>query len=146
MRLVVQRVSEASVTVGDKIVGQIGIGYMVLVGITHTDTEKDVAFCAKKLAGLRLFEDNEEKMNLALKEVRGAVLSISQFTLYGNCQKGNRPSFIEAARPEQAKPLYDRFNELLRIEHGLEVQQGVFGAMMDVRLLNDGPVTLLIES
>jgi D-tyrosyl-tRNA(Tyr) deacylase len=118
---------------------------MLLVGITHEDTEEDAKWMAEKVAGLRIFEDNDGKMNLSVTDIGGAVLSVSQFTLYGDCRKGKRPNFMAAARPEQAEPLYDRFNELLR-GLGLQVETGVFGAMMDVELTNWGPVTLIVES
>jgi len=145
MRVVVQRSKEASVTVDGEIVGQIEHGLVLLVGVTHTDTEKDVEFVAEKVANLRIFEDAEEKMNLSVLDTGGQILSISQFTLYGDCRKGRRPNFMAAARPEQAEPLYDLFNAKLR-EKGLHVETGRFGAMMDVRLLNHGPVTLIVES
>ncbi|WP_438444277.1 D-aminoacyl-tRNA deacylase [Gorillibacterium sp. sgz5001074] len=145
MRIVVQRCKEASVTVDGQVVGAIGPGLMLLVGLTHEDTEQDVKFAAEKVAGLRIFEDGQGKMNLSVLETGGAVLSVSQFTLYGDCRKGRRPNFMAAARPEQAEPLYDRFNDHLR-EQGLRVETGVFGAMMDVALVNDGPVTLIVET
>lgn len=145
MRVVVQRCKEASVTVEGRMVGRAGPGLMLLVGITHEDGEQDARFMAEKIAGLRIFEDADGKMNLSVKEVGGEILSVSQFTLFGDCRKGRRPNFMAAARPEQAEPLYDRFNELLR-EQGLQVETGVFGAMMDVSLVNDGPVTLIVES
>ncbi|MCL1949621.1 MAG: D-aminoacyl-tRNA deacylase [Turicibacter sp.] len=146
MKIVVQRAKNAQVRVNDETVGQISHGLMLLVGITHNDTLKDLEYGAKKVANLRIFEDADGKMNLSVKDVGGHILSISQFTLYGETKKGNRPSFIEAARPETAKGLYDQFNEILREVHGLKVETGVFGAMMDVRFTNDGPVTLLVES
>lgn len=145
MRVVLQRSKKASVTVDGAVTGSIDHGYVLLVGLTHTDTEEDARFVAKKISGLRLFEDEEGKMNRSIDETGGAILSISQFTLYGDTRKGRRPSFMEAARPEHAEPLYDYFNEQLR-SHGLTVETGVFGAMMDVALVNDGPVTLLVES
>ncbi|MEK4024900.1 D-aminoacyl-tRNA deacylase [Sporosarcina sp. FSL W7-1283] len=145
MRVLLQRAKDASVTVDGEIVGSIAKGYVLLVGITHEDSEKDAAYLAKKIAGLRIYEDDEGKMNRSIEEVEGAILSVSQFTLYGNVQKGRRPSFIGAARPEQAEPLWEYFNEQLRNE-GLHVETGQFGAMMDVQLSNDGPVTLLVES
>lgn len=145
MRVLLQRAKDASVTVDGEIVGSIAKGYVLLVGITHEDSEKDAAYLAKKIAGLRIYEDEEGKMNRSIEEVEGAILSVSQFTLYGNVQKGRRPSFIDAARPEQAEPLWEYFNEQLRNE-GLHVEIGQFGAMMDVQLTNDGPVTLLVES
>lgn len=145
MRVIVQRVSEASVTIDGTVVGEIGKGFLLLVGITHTDTKETAQYIAKKVAQLRVFEDENGKMNKGLKEVEGKVLSVSQFTLYGDCSHGNRPSFIQAARPEQAAPLYDYFNALLREQYGIEVATGQFGADMKVRLLNDGPVTIIIE-
>jgi D-tyrosyl-tRNA(Tyr) deacylase len=145
MRVVVQRSKEASVTVAGEVVGQIEHGLVLLVGITHDDTEKEVEFVADKIAHLRIFEDEEGKMNHSVLEKQGQILSVSQFTLYGDCRKGRRPNFMAAARPEQAEPLYHLFNEKLR-EKGLRVETGRFGAMMDVRLVNDGPVTLIVEA
>lgn len=145
MRVVVQRTREASVTVAGEIVGQIDHGLMLLVGITHEDGEKEVEFVADKIANLRIFEDEESKMNHSVLETGGQILSVSQFTLYGDCRKGRRPNFMTAARPDHAEPLYELFNAKLR-EKGLQVETGRFGAMMDVRLLNDGPVTLIVES
>ena len=145
MRVVVQRVSSAHVTIDGTMVGKIGRGFLLLVGITHTDSLKEVEYVAKKVAQLRVFEDEAGKMNLSLKDVGGAVLSVSQFTLYGDCSHGNRPSFIQAARPEQAEPMYEYFNQLLREQYGLHVETGRFGADMKVELLNDGPVTILVE-
>ncbi|MFN7249206.1 MAG: D-aminoacyl-tRNA deacylase [Anaerobacillus sp.] len=145
MRIVVQRTKQASVVVDEEIVGQIDFGYMLLVGITHNDTEEDVAFLADKVANLRIFEDEAGKMNLSLLDVGGKILSISQFTLYGDCRKGRRPNFMNAAKPDIAENLYNLFNEKLR-EKGIKVETGIFGAMMDVQLLNHGPVTLLLES
>ncbi len=146
MRVVVQRCSRAEVRIEDEIVGRIGLGYVLLVGVTHTDTREDAEYLAKKVASLRILDDEEGKMNLALKDVQGKVLSISQFTLYASTHKGNRPSFIHAARPEIAEPLYDYFNTLLRNQYGIEVQTGRFGAMMEVDFINDGPVTILLDS
>ncbi|MDF2679928.1 MAG: dtd [Brevibacillus sp.] len=145
MRVVVQRTREASVTVAGEVVGQIEHGLMLLVGITHEDGEKEVEFVADKIANLRIFEDEEGKMNHSVLETGGQILSVSQFTLYGDCRKGRRPNFMAAARPEHAEPLYELLNKRLR-EKGLQVETGRFGAMMDVRLLNDGPVTLIVES
>ena len=144
MRVLLQRVARAEVRVNGKATGTIGRGFLLLVGVTHTDTEAQAAWMAEKIAGLRLFGDAEGKMNLALADVGGAVLVVSQFTLYGNAEKGRRPSFIDAARPELAQPLYERFVALLR-EQKLTVATGEFGAMMDVELVNDGPVTLWLE-
>ena len=146
MKTVVQRCSRAEVRIGGETVGKIGQGFMLLVGITHEDTEKEVEWMAKKVAALRVFEDDEGKMNRAIHEVNGAILSISQFTLYGDARKGNRPSFVQAARPEVAEPLYNRFNTLLRDQYGLTVETGVFGADMQVDFINDGPVTILLET
>jgi D-tyrosyl-tRNA(Tyr) deacylase len=145
MRVVIQRSNQAKVTVEGKITGQIEFGFVVLVGITHEDSLEDAQFVADKIANLRVFEDNEGKMNRSLLDVGGQVLSISQFTLYGDCRKGRRPNFMQAAKPEHAKPLYEQFNDALR-EKGIKVETGVFGAMMDVQLNNHGPVTVIIES
>jgi D-tyrosyl-tRNA(Tyr) deacylase len=145
MRVVLQRAGAASVRVDEKTTGLIEKGYVLLVGVTHSDTEKDAAYLAKKVAGLRLWEDAEGKMNHSILEAGGDILSVSQFTLYGDVKKGRRPSFIEAARPEQAEPLWEYFNRKLE-EEGLTVQTGIFGAMMDVELVNDGPVTIIIDS
>jgi D-aminoacyl-tRNA deacylase len=144
MRVLLQRVSRAEVRVGVRTTGAIGRGFLVLVGFTHGDGEGQLAWMADKIIGLRLFADAEEKMNLALADVTGALLVVSQFTLYGDAQKGRRPSFIDAARPEMAIPLYERFIALLR-ERGVRTETGEFGAMMDVELVNDGPVTLWLE-
>ncbi|MCE5171731.1 D-tyrosyl-tRNA(Tyr) deacylase [Paenibacillus profundus] len=145
MKVVVQRCKEARVTVGDEMVGQIAEGLMLLVGITHEDTEQDVNWMADKVAGLRIFEDEAEKMNFSVQDVNGAILSVSQFTLYGDCRKGRRPNFMSAARPDQAERFYELFNERLR-SLGLTVETGRFGAMMDVSFTNWGPVTLIIDS
>jgi D-tyrosyl-tRNA(Tyr) deacylase len=144
MRVLLQRVSRAEVRVDSKTIGKIGRGYLLLVGFTTGDTEAAVAWMADKILGLRLFSDAGDKMNLALDEVGGALLVVSQFTLYGDAAKGRRPSFITAARPEDAIPLYEKFVALLR-ERGAHVETGEFGAMMDVELVNDGPVTLWLE-
>ena len=144
MKLVVQRVAHAEVEVDKKVVGKIGKGFLVLCGITHNDTEKEADYLAKKLCNLRIFEDENEKMNLALKDVGGELLIISQFTLYGDASEGNRPSFIEAARPEKANPLYEYFLEKCK-GYGIKVEKGIFGADMKVSLLNDGPVTIILE-
>lgn len=146
MRVVVQRCSRAEVRIDGAPVGKIGRGFVLLVGITDSDTPAEADLLAKKIAQLRVFEDPEGKMNLALHDIEGAVLSISQFTLYADCRKGNRPSFIRAARPEQASPLYDYFNNTLRETYHLPVQTGRFGADMKVDFVNDGPVTILLDS
>ncbi len=145
MRAVVQRVSEASVAVDGQVVGAIGRGFLVLLGVTHSDGEAEAVSLARKIAGLRIFEDAAGKFNLALSDVGGTVLVVSQFTLYGDARKGRRPSFTDAARPEQAEPLCDYFVQRLRGE-GLVVQTGRFGAMMAVHLINDGPVTLWLDT
>lgn len=145
MRVILQRSKQASVTVDGQVTGAIHKGYVLLVGITHSDTEEDIKYVAKKITDLRIWEDEDGKMNRSIAEAGGDILSISQFTLYADTRKGKRPSFVEAARPEQAKPLWEAFNEQLKA-NGLHVETGVFGAMMDVALINDGPVTITIES
>ena len=144
MRVLIQRVSRADVRVDGRVTGRIGTGLLLLVGFTHADTHAQLEWMADKIAGLRLFGDADGKMNLALADVGGSVLVVSQFTLYGDAAKGRRPSFIDAARPEVAIPLYERFVALLR-DRALPVETGEFGAMMDVELVNDGPVTLWLE-
>ena len=144
MRVVVQRVSEARVTINGRMAGEIGRGYALLVGFTHADTETHVKWMADKIVGLRLMSDAEGKMNLDLAGVGGGLLVVSQFTLYGDAAKGRRPSFIDAARPDLAIPLYERFLTELRAT-GIPVQCGEFGADMQVALVNDGPVTLILE-
>lgn len=145
MKVVVQRCKEAKVTVAGDVVGQIDQGLMLLVGMTHEDTEQDVRYMADKVAGLRIFEDDQEKMNFSVQDIGGQILSVSQFTLYGDCRKGRRPNFMAAARPEHAERLYDLFNEQLR-SLGLTVETGQFGEMMDVTFTNWGPVTLIVDS
>lgn len=145
MKVLLQRCKNAHVTVDGEITGQIEHGYMLLVGITTTDTEKEVEYLVEKIVGLRLFEDENAKMNLSIKETNGSILSVSQFTLYADTKRGRRPSFIEAARPEQAKPLWELFNEKLMAKE-LQVETGIFGAMMDVTFTNDGPVTIMLEA
>ncbi len=146
MRIVLQRCSRAEVRIDGNIVGQIGKGFVLLVGITDGDSTAEADYLAKKVAQMRVFEDAEGKMNLGLKEVDGSILSISQFTLYADCRKGNRPSFIRAARPEVAEPLYEYCNQHLRTEYGLQVETGRFGADMKVDFINDGPVTIILDS
>lgn len=145
MRALIQRVSQASVTVDGQNVAQIERGFLILLGITHADGEREAAYLARKIAGLRVFEDADGKLNLGLQEVGGAALAVSQFTLYADTRKGRRPSFTDAARPEQAQPLYQRFCILLAAE-GIAVQEGVFQAHMQVALINDGPVTLWLDT
>jgi len=144
MRVVLQRVKEASVTVDQEVIGQIKQGFLLLVGVTHEDTIEQVNWLADKIAGLRVFEDEEERMNRSLQDVDGQILSVSQFTLYGDVKKGRRPAFTEAAKPDVANELYEAFNDRLRAQ-GLTVETGQFGAMMDIALVNDGPVTLILE-
>lgn len=145
MKAVIQRVSEASVTIDGEVHGKIGKGFLILAGISDEDDETVMEKMADKITRLRIFTDENDKMNLNLSQVNGAVLSISQFTLFADCHKGNRPSFSRAGSPDHARPLYLYFNECLR-RHGLDVQEGIFGADMKVRLLNDGPVTILLDS
>jgi D-tyrosyl-tRNA(Tyr) deacylase len=144
LRVLLQRVSRAEVRIGDRVAGRIGRGFALLVGFTHSDADEQLVWMADKVAGLRIFPDDEGKMNRAIDEVAGAMLVVSQFTLYGDAVKGRRPSFIDAARPEIAIPLYERFIALLR-ERGVPVETGEFGADMQVELVNDGPVTLWLE-
>ena len=146
MKLVIQRVKNSSVSVDEKVVGKINGGYLVLLGIKVGDTKEDVDYLVRKLINLRVFEDEEGKMNLSIKQVNGELLIISQFTLYGECKKsGNRPSFTDAARPDEAIPLYEYFIEECKKEIPV-VETGIFGADMKVNLLNDGPVTILIDT
>ena len=145
MRVVLQRVSEASVTISGEVVGEIGTGLVLLVGFTEGDGEDALRWMADKVTGLRVFPDDEEKMNLSLHDVGGDLLVISQFTLYGDTRKGRRPSFVHAAPPEAAIPLYNRFLDLLSDSAPGAVASGTFGAMMDVALVNAGPVTLVLE-
>lgn len=145
MRAVVQRVKNANVTVADEIIGAIDHGLVVLLGITKEDTKEDVQAIVQKLIHLRIFEDEDQKMNVSLLDKAGSVLSVSQFTLYANIRKGRRPSFTKAAHPDMAEQLYDTFNEQLAAE-GILVETGSFGAMMDVELVNDGPVTIIMET
>ncbi|MCF0070883.1 D-aminoacyl-tRNA deacylase [Dyadobacter sp. CY261] len=146
MIAVIQRVSSASVTIEGQVKGEIKAGFMVLLGITHLDTQEDIEWLGKKIVGLRVFNDEEGKMNLDLKTVNGDILLISQFTLHASTKKGNRPSFIEAAKPDVAIPLYEKMISFLSIELGNPIQTGEFGADMKVALLNDGPVTIVIDS
>jgi D-tyrosyl-tRNA(Tyr) deacylase len=144
MRVVLQRVSRASVTIDGRVAGSIGRGFCLLVGFTHTDTPAECDWMVEKISSLRLFPDADGRMNVGLDQAGGAVLVVSQFTLYGDAAKGRRPSFIDAARPEVAIPLYERFLRGLQ-GRGLPVESGEFGAMMNVELVNDGPVTLILE-
>ncbi|PKF89142.1 D-tyrosyl-tRNA(Tyr) deacylase [Bacillus sp. BA3] len=145
MRVVLQRSKAAKVVVAEQVIGQIDSGLVLLVGVTHGDTIDDAAYLADKIVNLRIFEDENEKMNHSLLDVGGSILSVSQFTLYGDSRKGRRPNFMDAARPEEANEIYEAFNEELR-KKGVHTETGQFGAMMDVQLTNDGPVTLILES
>lgn len=145
MKAVIQRVSQAQVSIDGETVGSIAQGFMILLGIHEADTTEDVAYLVRKISKLRVFEDNDGKMNVSIQEVKGSILSISQFTLYAETKKGNRPSFIEAARPEKAIPLYELFNEQLA-QQEIPVETGKFGADMAVSLVNDGPVTIIIDT
>ena len=145
MRAVVQRVASSRVTVDERVTGEVKNGLLVLLGVTHDDTSKDVDYMVDKVTNLRIFEDENDKMNLSLKDIGGEVMAVSQFTLYGDARKGRRPSFSDAARPDVANPLYEEFVEKLRAQ-GITVGTGVFGAHMMVELTNDGPVTILLES
>ncbi|WP_078597300.1 D-aminoacyl-tRNA deacylase [Evansella clarkii] len=145
MKVIVQRSLQAKVEVNGETAGKIESGLMLLVGVTHDDTEEDAQYLADKIVNLRIFEDENEKLNLSVKDTEGQILSISQFTLYGDCRKGRRPNFMAAAKPDHAEKLYDFFNEKLR-ENGIHVETGRFGEMMDVSFTNHGPVTLIVES
>ena len=145
MRTVIQRVRQAEVNVNEKTIGKINKGFLILLGVTHSDTEKEVKWLANKIKDLRIFEDENQKMNLSLEDVKGEVLIVSQFTLYGNCIKGRRPGFIDAARPELAENLYLKFIEEFK-NFKIPTQTGEFGADMKIELLNDGPVTLIIDT
>lgn len=146
MRAVLQRVSQASVTVDNQITGAINLGFLILLGVVSDDTKEDIEWLAKKCVNMRIFSDEEEKMNNSIKDVKGSFLVVSQFTLNASTKKGNRPSFIKAARPDHAIPMYEAFCKELKSASGLDVQTGIFGADMKVSLLNDGPVTIIIDS
>lgn len=145
MKIVIQRAEKAKVSVDGEVVGQIGKGFMVLVGVGPEDTKQNADFLVNKMCNLRVFEDEQGKMNLSIKDVGGQILAISQFTLYADCKKGNRPSFTGAAKPEQANELYEYFMEEIR-KQGIKVEHGMFGAHMKVDFINDGPVTILLEN
>lgn len=146
MRIVIQRVSEASVTVDGKVVGEIGPGLLLLLGVEDADDNEDMEWLCNKVSNMRIFSDEEGKMNYSVKDVDGGLLVVSQFTLHASTKKGNRPSFMSAARPEYAVPMYEKFLKLLEITSGRDVQSGEFAADMKVRLVNDGPVTILLDS
>ena len=145
MKIVVQRVKNAKVEVDEKVVGKIEKGFLVLLGVSSEDTKEEADYLVKKLCNLRVFEDENEKMNLSLKDVNGKLLIVSQFTLYADCSKGNRPSFVNAARPEKAEELYEYFCKQCKEKYEIEVEKGIFGANMQVQLINDGPVTIIME-
>ncbi|MEO9887936.1 MAG: D-aminoacyl-tRNA deacylase [Balneola sp.] len=145
MKVVVQRVKSASVTIGNEITGAIEEGLLLLVGIHQDDTEEQLKWMCDKILKLRIFEDEDEKMNLSVSDIEGGILVVSQFTLYGNAKKGTRPSFIEAAKPDKAEPMYEDMINYFKEHSELDIQTGKFGAMMDVELVNDGPVTLIME-
>ena len=146
MKIVVQRVLEASCTVNNKIVSKIANGYLLFIGLTHSDTLEDVTFLAKKVAKLRIFEDETGKLNKSILDLNYEILSISQFTLYANSKKGNRPSFTEAMEPKEAEELYLKLSDILNDEYKIKTYNGVFGEYMDIALVNDGPVTIILES
>ena len=146
MRIVLQRVKSASVSIEGSVVGEINQGFLLLVGVGPDDTRDDASYLARKIAGMRIFSDENGKMNLSIEQVGGKILSVSQFTLFADTKKGNRPSFTGAASPEAANKLYEEFNEILRTEYGLIVETGEFGADMQVSLINDGPVTILLDT
>ena len=146
MRIVLQRVNSASVSIEGSVVGEINQGFLLLVGVGPDDTRDDASYLARKIAGMRIFNDENGKMNLSINQVGGKILSVSQFTLFADTKKGNRPSFTGAASPEAANKLYEEFNEILRTEYGLIVETGEFGADMRVNLVNDGPVTILLDT
>lgn len=145
MRVVLQRTTNAEVRIVGEVKGKIEQGFVALVGITHSDTEEDIQYLVNKTVNLRVFDDENGKMNLSLKDVGGSILSISQFTLYGDCRKGRRPNFMQAAKPDYAEEMYEKWNNMLRSE-GVAVETGQFGAMMDVTFTNNGPVTILLDS
>jgi len=146
MKVVIQRVSEASVSVGGNITGKIGRGLMILVGIEESDSESDIEYLTKKIVNLRIFDDSQGVMNISLLDTGGEILLVSQFTLHAQTKKGNRPSYIKAARPETAIPVYEKFKKSLTIASGIEVKSGIFGAEMKVSLVNEGPVTIIIDT
>ncbi len=146
MRVIIQRVSEANVTIANQIKSKIGVGFMILLGIEHADTDKDIEWLTNKICGLRVFSDENDKMNLSIKDIDGEILVVSQFTLHAGYKKGNRPSFIKAAPPKMAISMYEKFVSTLEEKLGKPIQTGTFGAMMQVSLTNDGPVTIFMDS
>ena len=146
MKVVIQRVSEARVKVSDKIISEIKLGFLILLGVEKSDSKEDINWLVSKILNLRVFSNDELKMNLSIKDVNGEIIVVSQFTLHAKTKKGNRPSYIKAANPEQAEPLYEEFISQLKNESAVSVQSGVFGANMQVDIVNDGPVTIIIDS
>ena len=146
MKVVIQRVSQATVKVSDKIISEIKLGFLILLGIEKSDSKEDIDWLVNKISNLRIFSDNELKMNLSIKDIKGEIIVVSQFTLHAKTKKGNRPSYIKAANPEQAEPLYKEFISQLKNESAVSVQSGVFGANMQVDIVNDGPVTIIMDS
>lgn len=146
MKVVIQRVSQATVKVSDKIISEIKLGFLILLGVEKSDSKQDIDWLVNKISNLRVFSDNELKMNLSIKDIKGEIIVVSQFTLHAKTKKGNRPSYIKAANPEQAEPLYEEFISQLKNESAVSVQSGVFGANMQVDIVNDGPVTIIMDS
>lgn len=146
MKVVIQRVSEARVKVSDKLISEIKLGFLILLGVEKSDSKEDINWLVNKISNLRVFSDNELKMNLSIKDIKGEIIVVSQFTLHAKTKKGNRPSYIKAANPEQAEPLYEEFILQLKNESAVSVQSGVFGANMQVDIVNDGPVTIIMDS
>ena len=146
MKVVIQRVSQARVKVCDKIISEIKLGFLILLGVEKSDSKQDIDWLVNKISNLRVFSDDELKMNLSIKDIKGEIIVVSQFTLHAKTKKGNRPSYIKAANPEQAEPLYKEFISQLKNESAASVQSGVFGANMQVDIVNDGPVTIIIDS
>ena len=146
MKVVIQRVSQATVKVSDKIISEIKLGFLILLGVEKSDSKEDINWLVNKISNLRVFSDNELKMNLSIKDIKGEIIVVSQFTLHAKTKKGNRPSYIKAANPEQAEPLYKEFILQLKNKSAVSVQSGVFGANMQVDIVNDGPVTIIIDS
>ena len=146
MKVVIQRVSEARVKVCDKIISEIKLGFLILLGVEKSDSKQDIDWLVNKISNLRIFSDNELKMNLSIKDIKGEIIVVSQFTLHAKTKKGNRPSYIKAANPEQAEPIYKEFISQLKNESAVSVQSGVFGANMQVDIINDGPVTIIMDS
>jgi D-tyrosyl-tRNA(Tyr) deacylase len=146
VKVVIQRVSQATVKVSDKIISEIKLGFLILLGVEKSDSKEDIDWLVNKISNLRIFSDNELKMNLSIKDIKGEIIVVSQFTLHAKTKKGNRPSYIKAANPEQAEPLYEEFISQLKNESAVSVQSGIFGANMQIDIVNDGPVTIIMDS